>query len=53
MEGLASFALSVLTGMTSRPMPSPGNRPIRNDLEAILRGQSYYCKVQTEKFQDL
>ena len=24
-----------LTGMTSRPIPSPGKRPIRRDLEAI------------------
>lgn len=24
------------TGMTSRPMPSPGNKPIRSDLEAIV-----------------
>ncbi len=26
---------SMLTGMTSRPIPSPGIKPIRSDLEAI------------------
>ncbi len=25
-----------LTGITSRPIPSPGIRPIRKDLEAIV-----------------
>lgn len=28
------------TGITSRPMPSPGIRPMRNDLEAILDQQT-------------
>lgn len=27
--------VGMLTGMTSRPMPSPGIKPIRSDLEAI------------------
>ena len=34
MEAIAT-SKSMLTGMTSRPIPSPGNRPIRSDLEAI------------------
>lgn len=27
--------MGLLTGMTSRPIPSPGIKPIRSDLEAI------------------
>ena len=34
MEAIATKE-SMLTGMTSRPIPSPGNRPILSDLEAI------------------
>ena len=34
MEAIAT-SKSMLTGMTSRPIPSPGIRPIRSDLEAI------------------
>ena len=34
MEAIATKK-SMLTGITSRPIPSPGKRPIRSDLEAI------------------
>lgn len=48
------------TGMTSRPIPSPGIRPIRRDLEAIdermeellgvCGGQNFSC--QAKKLKD-
>ena len=37
------------TGITSRPMPSPGMRPMRNDLEAIPRSTDNSTRVNAER----
>ena len=41
---LKLYARTTLTGMTSRPIPSPGKRPIRNILAAMRKGINYKLK---------
>lgn len=43
-------SMDIHTGITSRPMPSPGIKPIRNNLEAIRLKNCLQSKVGSEVF---
>lgn len=46
---LARAVVGPLTGMTSRPMPSPGIRPIRNDLGGIGDSSSLCTRKDSQE----
>ena len=51
MEAMAT-EMGVITGMTSRPIPSPGIKPIRSDLEAIGKCVKINQSFTSHSFED-